>query len=195
MPESAPIPYGGPRTFESYRKAQWFHLRRALRTILVLWAVFALVLLIALVTGATRGSLEDAVPILIVFAVITGFLGLMELSIRRSWKSNKAIHEAVQGAFTDECLETQSAIGSSKMPWSYFLKWASSEKVLLLYQADNCVNILTRDLFATEDDWRRALELVAGKVPKRAKGSGRQLLWRLILWLAVFGIVVYMVMR
>ena len=77
-------------------------------------------------SGRGRSIFREAVPALIVLAVAVLFVGLMELSVRRTWKNHKAIRDPVRGALTDDGFEVQSAVGSAKIPWDYFRKWSGS---------------------------------------------------------------------
>lgn len=166
-----PVPFEGRITFEAYRRAQWLHLLRLLRRLLLLWAIMGVAFLANLLMTPPDDPGTTMVPILVFAAVVLGLWGLSEASIRRSWRNHKALREPIQGALFDDHFETRSRVGSSDLPWSHFHDSRASKDLLLLYQSNNCLHILSRDLFASDEDWRRARDLVTRIQRRRRRTS------------------------
>jgi len=74
----------------------------------------------------------------------------------RSWKKiytqHKILHKPFEVEVTEQSFNTYSEYGTGVIPWADFHKWRENEKVLLLYQANNLMNIIPKRIFTAEEE-------------------------------------------
>lgn len=168
-----------------HRRAQ----RLALRGVLPLWLVYSLVGL-ALAVGASLFFLGGLlVPGALVFSL--GLLGalvltLYEVVVRRGWTTHRLARDPFEGSLDEEAFRITSPHGRAEIPWESLHQWKADRKLLLVYQSSQLFHILAPRFFATPEDWRAALALVAEKVPSSQRAARRRLLWTFLLWFAIF---------
>jgi hypothetical protein len=67
---------------------------------------------------------------------------------------------------SDEQITVRFANANSEIRWGAFVKVRYSPDLMLLYQTPVSFNILSRDFFASEDEWQRAVALAKMHVGK-----------------------------
>lgn len=168
-----------------YRRAQ----RLALRGVLPLWIVYALVGL-ALAVGATLFVLGGLL-VAGALAFSLGLLGALVLTLyevlaRRGWTTHRLARDPFEGSLDEDALRIQSPHGRAEVPWDHFYQWKAGRQLLLVYQSSQLFHILVPGFFATPEDWQAARALVAEKVPSSQKADRRRLLWTFLVWFAIF---------
>lgn len=151
---------------------------------------------VALVFGAL---LQPFVPslgwiLLALGALIVVLRVIVELQLRKSWRTDKLGPEPFRGTLSEEGFELVTDHGSSSVSWDRFYQWKATESELLVFTSDATFHILARSFFAGDEDWTAARELVAAKVPSKRRVERRGTVWNtvvlIVLWIAAFVTVV-----
>ena len=99
------------------------------------------------------------------------FPALMYWWTRRSWakvfRASPYFKERATGLITDDGLSYSSPLGAWTIPWKQFTRARYRPELIVLYQSPVMFRILSRDFFEAEDAWRRAVEEVRRRIPKR----------------------------
>jgi len=118
-----------------------------------------------------------------VFTVLAGFvlcksylewfillsLGLMSIPVlhayqkwkwRYHYKRSPYLSEPLKGSVTKNGIITEVPSGKSETPWPNFIKFKSTEDLMLLYIAPNAFKTLSKEFFASSEDWEKARQLV-----------------------------------
>ncbi len=169
-------------TLADLEAAQRLHIRVAsLRTLLYL-VVFVVVVGAyfswTLPQPSTSGLLVNlaivtvvGIAILVGLTLISRWLGL-PMRARRIFQQQKNLQRPYQLSWDSEAVQTASANGNSKMPWTEFLKWRESKQIFLLYRSDVLFQMYPKRYFTAEqiDEFRslakRNIAEVAGQKRK-----------------------------
>jgi hypothetical protein len=161
-----PIELEGLISAEDYVRAQRLHHRSGfawvIRIVLVVM-ILGIAGLLA-VNGAFLGATAVA-SVLLLFAVAPW---VDPWRWRRMYRRQPGLHEPVRGELGDEGIGYRSPFGEGLLPWRFVVKARMDDRTILVYQAPNLFNLLPRGLFASDDEWRRARELVREKVGRGA---------------------------
>lgn len=182
------IPFEGALTYQQFRAGQRLH--AGSRQLSGIFGFFVVVFIVAAIFAFQEGEPLWRPFGLVGFAALFLLLiGLQEWSIRRAWKTHKLAHERMRGALDETSLSVESEYGSARIPWDQLHQWHASSNVLLIYQSNNALHILPRELFGSDEDWNAARELVSRKLPSRRKARRKLRLWTFLIWLAIFVVV------
>lgn len=180
------IPFEGALTYQQFRTGQRLHAGSRL----ALWAMFGFLATIAIIDGVFAFQGDEALwrPLALVgfAAVFLLVIGFQEWSIRRAWKTHKLAHDRIRGVLDETSLSVEGEVGSARIPWDRLHQWQASSKVLLIYQSNNALHILPRELFGSDEDWAAVRELASRKLPSRRKARRKLLLWTFLIWLVIF---------
>ena len=105
------------------------------------------------------------------------------LTARRALRTGSILRTPFSGHADESAFVTESVHGRATLPWETFYRAALSSDMILLHTSAQLFRILSRDFFASEDDWTRLSELVRAKVP--IKRPGRQAFKVGILWFVI----------
>jgi hypothetical protein len=154
-----------------------------------------------LIFAAAMGLSESSPPwrdlslLLIVEAAFASLYWQLRRAASRLFRDGVAQSAAATGRADEETFELKTDLGLARYPWKVFYKSLLTSSEVLLYQAPQQAVLVPRELFASDDDWRRFAELIESHGPPPVKGSrgGRGSLGTLLLWLAlVAGILLYL---
>jgi hypothetical protein len=145
----------GQLLWTEYLRSQYLHYRPRP------WLAIAGTVILALIVWASYVTISDWVSgsgpwILAVICVVTllylvFYVGvIIPISAYRIFKQQKSLNlpfsiEATPGAF---CAFNET--GKTTMPWSHFVKWKESERLLLLYHSDILFNLVPKRLFQSD---------------------------------------------
>jgi len=190
MTTERPIPFEGALTYQQFRAGQRLHGGSQL-ALLVIFCFLAVVFVVSAIFAVVEGEpLWRPLGLLAFAAVFLLLIGLQEWSFRRAWKTHKLAHDRMRGTLDETNLSIEAEHSSSHIPWDRLHQWQANSKVLLIYQSTNAVHILPRELFESDEDWIAARDLASRKLPSRRKARSKSRLWNLLIWLAIFLVVV-----
>jgi len=149
----------GHLTEADYVTAQWLHIKpRPLVAVLVLLPLLAALTVMVL-------DRQWSLIATFIFLVVVYFAYLPFRS-RRLFRQHKALAERISVEPRDEGLFFQRENANALVPWSYLMKWRSSDKLLLLYPTKGSFYMLPASLFTNQaafEDFRRLIEAKLGK--------------------------------
>lgn len=159
-PLTGGIRFSGRVTWADFRKAQRLHVgqsRWLVRIVLVgLWALLAVTVL---------GS-ELAWFYWTVIGTMCLFLVIARLRIRLSWQRFRLEGRPFERVLGEEGVESCTPESRQTMRWTFFSKFRLSDDMLLLYwDPPTMFWYCPRHLFASDADWRAAIDLVARNLP------------------------------
>jgi hypothetical protein len=99
-------------------------------------------------------------------AVSISFLwpALMYRWMRRQWlkvfDGSPYLRDAFVGTLSEEGLHFESQYGTWKVPWGMFTKVRRNAELVLLYQSPIMFQLLSRDLFVSQQSWEDAVAFV-----------------------------------
>lgn len=166
-----PIEFEGVISMEDFVRAQRMHFRSTF-----VWGVrITLAAVVAAIAVGLAGGdvwIGAAVfltTILLLVALVPWTNGWVW---RRMYRRQPGLHERLEGFLGEEGIRYRGALEGA-VPWRMFVRARMDDRTLLIYQAPNLFNLLPRRLFRSDEDWRRARELVREKVkPGGAGGAG-----------------------
>jgi len=88
-----------------------------------------------------------------------------------------------RGLATDETLALGNAAYESVVRWDAYVRYTTSDAVVLLYQNNAAFNMVPRSFFATDQDWQRFRRHVQDTVPKEPPKT--RSVWRWIPYAAL----------
>jgi len=189
MTTERPIPFEGALTYKQFRAGQRLHGGSQL-ALLGIFCFLAVVFVVSAIFAVVEGEpIWRPLGLLAFAAVFLLLIGLQEWSIRRAWKTHKLAHDRIRGVLDETSLSVEGEVGSARIPWDRLHQWQASSKVLLIYQSNNALHILPRELFGSDEDWAAAQELASRKLPSRRKARRKLLLWTFLIWLMIFVVV------
>lgn len=102
-----------------------------------------------------------------------------ERQLKQLWESNKLIQGEISGEVDREAIvwnETYlnaTAYSNTKCPWEILLHYQEQADLVLIYTGINQVFMLERSFFQSEEDWQQFRQLVAEKLPNKAKKNSK----------------------
>ena len=153
-------------------------------TLLVRVSVFAPLVLLALYLLSSWRDIADygweavvsdpVLPILIIFLTTLNVVNDKVLLPRRAKRllgQQKSMQEDVAVAWNDAGIEFTMPNGHHRLAWTDFMKWRESPTVLLMFQAENLMNILPKRCLSDEQaaEIRDRLTVALGKAGKARK--------------------------
>jgi hypothetical protein len=161
--EESTIQYQGSISWKNFAKAQRIHMKSQWIGLMLFPAIFAPLIWIQQVSVLTKilASLLALlfVPFMMAFQMIAAY---------RSYKRSPYLQEPIKGFVSDEFLRTENGLGTSEMEWKMFTKHIVTNDCILLYSSPQGFNFLTKEFFASENDWNEARKIVGAKMRKRA---------------------------
>ena len=159
----------GVVTAEEFFEAQKLH-RASRRTTDILWGV----LLLLFASGGIKLLADSgrAVVIVVVLIVIVHLLlwrlVLPRIAARRVWQRSRSLHQLTRRLITPELVQTITADSNVIVRWSAYVKYRSSETVMLFYLAEHpqLFTMFARSMFESEEDWEQFQQLVREQLPE-----------------------------
>jgi hypothetical protein len=74
--------------------------------------------------------------------------------------------DGIEGEVSERGLTVRSSTFSGELLWSAFRSARFGEDMVLLYQSPMAFNIVARPMFASEDDWVKAVALIRANSPR-----------------------------
>lgn len=155
-------------------------------------AVAGVLSLIPAVTSWIRGQNVAAHHFVLVVLCILYVLysdRRLKTTARKAFAASQQEEILYSGTVTEEGVEISSAQESTKIPWGEARKTLIQPDIVLLYSAGG-FHMLPRELFASEADWETCVNLTRSKVASPHEPVLTPALRSLLLWSAVFLVLV-----
>ncbi len=120
-------------------------------------------------------------PLVLVVAFF--FMNLLQSrQVSNAFGQQKSLAGPFDMEFSDEGFQSTSEHGSSRLPWTDFVKWKENKDVILLYRTDLMFHVLPKRLFPSEVDIDYVREkLRAHAVPVVGRGLNLRLVMVIVL--------------
>lgn len=166
-----PIEFAGVISMEDFVRAQRLHYRSTFvwGVRITLAAIVAAIAGVLAVGGPWLGAAVFVATILLLVALVPW---TNRWAWRRMYRRQPGLHERLEGVLGEDGIRYRGTL-EGFVPWRLFVRARMDHRTILVYQAPNLFNLLQRSLFQSDEDWRRAQELVREKVtPGRGGGTG-----------------------
>ncbi|WP_407639370.1 YcxB family protein [Geotalea uraniireducens] len=117
--------------------------------------------------------LDNSLTDRIILFVLAG-LSIPALYYYQKWKwhyhynHSPYLNEPLKGIVTTDSIITEVSSGKSETPWSNFIKYKSTENIMLLYLGPNVFKTIARDFFTSTEDWEKAKLIVMNGMKKNS---------------------------
>lgn len=149
------IHFEGTVSPDIFCEAQRLHTRRS--SIIFVLGMSAAAALIGITNWISGDVNVISVAILVcgVSSLLIHF-GLRQFRWRRMYERTPYLRDKIYGTISRESYLAGSAVGSSDVPWSKFVKVLYDDDIVLLYRGPNLFHVMAQEFFASADDWRTA---------------------------------------
>jgi hypothetical protein len=160
------VNYQGRITASDVRRAMFLNYPAYVKWINgVLIAVVLLGVLYAVLTGSLSGT--TGLGIFFVVALLAMPFFQPFLDARSVHRKGNIYYNPIQGTVDERGLSLDNGQVKTDFLWVNYTSYREAPGIVLLYQGRNCVNILTRPLFASQEDWDTFTALVREKIASR----------------------------
>ncbi|MDQ6786176.1 MAG: YcxB family protein [Acidobacteriota bacterium] len=160
--EENTIQYQGSISWKNFAKAQMIHIKSQWLRMMLFPAIFTPIIWFQQVSILTKILATllalSFVPLMMAFQMIAAYW---------SYKHSPYLQKPIKGFVSDDLLRTENGLGTSEMEWKMFTKHKETDDCILLYSSPQGFNLLTKEFFASENDWNKAREIVGAKMQKR----------------------------
>lgn len=130
-----------------YRPRPWLALVGTVVLVLIVWASY--VTISDWLSGTGPWILAVICVVALLYVVL--YVGvIIPVSAYRIFKQQKSLNLPFSIEASSEAFCAFNETGKTTMPWSYFVKWKESEKLLLLYHSDVLFNLVPKRLFQSD---------------------------------------------
>lgn len=162
-------------SLNDYKQAFNLHYKNPFIVFLKAVSILAIpgLIIFLLLKGNEVGESFDYVLYLFPIFLIFGFVWLLPLQATRSYLNPRNIfNQPMHGSIDAENGFTiVTALSTVSIGWNAFIGYRHNGNLILLYQNNNCFNILTRNLFASEEEWSTLLAFLNSHFPKGPKSN------------------------
>ncbi len=146
--------------FADYRRGVWISIRPrpafAVAGVIFIALALSIFFLSAYRFAATG---QDGLPVLAV-GLVLGYCGVDWLwwrprQMKRQYDQLKVLQVEYTVEITEEAFITRSVYGESKVPWSVFHRWKSTNDMVVLYQSDASLQVCPRRVFPSSADFEQ----------------------------------------
>jgi len=157
------IQYQGSISWKNFAKAQRIHVKSQWFRMMLFPAIFTPLIWIQQVPVLTK-----VLASLLALSFVPVMMAFQMIAANWSYKRSPYLQEPIKGFVSDELLRTENGLGTSEMEWKMFTKHIETNDCILLYSSPQGFNFLTKEFFASENDWNEARKIVEAKMQKRA---------------------------
>jgi hypothetical protein len=166
------IEYSGLITLKEYQQVFALHYKNPLILFFKIISILSLPgLFIFLLLKGGAGDVTSYFLYLLPVFLLFGFVWLTPLQVTRSYLNprnffNQPLHGSID---SENGFSIVTSLSTGSMGWNGFVGYRHKDNLILLYQNKNCFNILTRNLFASDEDWNALLAFLNTRYPQGAK--------------------------
>jgi uncharacterized membrane protein YhdT len=126
-------------------------------------------ILLAVLYAALTGSLSGTIGLGAFFGVAVLAMPFFQpfLDAQAVHRKGSIYYNPIQGTIDEGGLSLDNGQVKTDFLWDDYTSFREAPGIVLLYKGRNCVNILTRALFASQEDWDTFTALVREKVAGR----------------------------
>lgn len=159
-PLTGGIRVSGRVSWTDFRKAQRLHVGH------VRWFVWAVVLGLWALLAVTTSGERLAWFYWAVMGGVCLCVVVARWQVRSRWRRFRLEGRPFERTLAEEGIESCTPDSRQTMRWTFFSKYRQSDEMLLLYwDPPTMFWYCPRRFFASDDDWRAALDLVARNLP------------------------------
>jgi len=130
-----------------FRPRPWLAVVGIVILVLIVWASY--VTISDWLSGAGPWILAAICVVSLLYIVL--YVGvIIPISAYRIFKQQKSLNLPFSIEASSEVFCSFNETGKITMPWSHFVKWKESEKLLLLYHSDILFNLVPKRLFQSD---------------------------------------------
>jgi Ca2+/Na+ antiporter len=166
------ISFEGQITKEDFRIAYQISIKQRigiLRWLLMLCLVISCLMVALLILVSGRIQVENVLLLLASVLLVLLFAFLPRLAARSYNKEGNDYRFPIHGTISDEGLFLSTRNSEGTVKWTAFTGYACSGDRLLLFRGKRMFNMLTRDLFSSEEEWDQVIDFIEERIPGKPK--------------------------
>jgi len=167
------INYQGQVYKPDFAKAIKLHNGRIVLVQKIIFGLFMFLFTISILIGIIYSPGSLPLPYVIAMFIPLVFLTLpwwneyMQINMYQS--SANIYKEEISGIIDEKGFTINSVKMKVNYLWDAIIKIQKTDDIVLLYQSKNCFNILTRSLFASEEEWSQLVAFLDDRFSKTIK--------------------------
>jgi hypothetical protein len=168
------ITFSGSISKQEYLKAIKFNYEKSLRGTKILFGIILFSLLTSIIILAIVQPAFFPQKFLYFFPAMLGLLAFfsfpfwLPLFFANSYERPENIYRyPVSGEIDEEEILLVSNSARSTFQWNFYTKYYFYKDMVLLFHGNNSLDIFSRSLFSTEEDWQSFIQLVKTKIKNK----------------------------
>jgi len=168
------ILFSGSISKQEYLKAIKLNYEKSLRGTKILFGIILIVFLMSMMFLAIARPALFSEELLYFFPAIVGLIVFfsfpfwLPLFFANSYDRPENIYRyPVSGEIDEEEIQLVSNSARSTLKWNFYTKCHFSKDLVLLFRGNNSLDIFSRSLFSTEEDWQSFIKLAKTKIENK----------------------------